>query len=395
MDFSIFRQLTTFKIKMLSDSSFDDDEIEMIAAVAIAKRRHKKYGRCGSIKGHATIWRDRLVGHDRLFHDYFSETSIYPPDKFQRRFQINRLYFCKRNCTGVLGLSSLQKISATMRMLAYGVSDDSIDEYMRIGESTAIESLKKFVPEGKQCGFPGMLGSLDCLHWKWKNCPVARKGMYVGHAQEPTIILKVVASYDMWIWHMFFGLPGSYNDINVLDRSPLFKDLAEGRAPSVNYSINGHNYTMGYYLADGIYPSWSTLVKTIPYPQENKHKNFAKAQESARKDVERAFGVLQARFTIVRGPARFWNRDTLHDIMKACVIMHNMIVEDEHITKDIADLNNDVTNEDWVKPSFERTIGIMEFIQNHHRIRSRENHSQLQKDLIEHLWKHQGSRKAM
>ena len=75
--------------------------------------------------------------------------------------------------------------------------------------------------------------------------------------------------------------------------------------------------------------------------------------------------------------------------------MHNMIVEDEHITKDIEDLNDDVCIEDWVKPSFERTIGIMEFIQNHHRIRSRENHSQLQKDLIEHLWKHQGSRKAM
>ncbi|KAK9175120.1 hypothetical protein WN944_027126 [Citrus x changshan-huyou] len=425
---------SNFKIKMLSDSSSDDDEIEMIAAVAIAKRRHKKSGRCGSIKGHATIWRDRLAGHDRLFHDYFSETSTYPPDKFRRRFQMNRPLFLriknsveqhdsyfvqKRNCAGVLGLSSLQKISAAMRMLAYGVSGDSIDEYVRIGESTAIESLKKFVravieifsneylrspntndiarllAEGKQRGFPGMLGSLDCMHWKWKNCPVAWKGMYVGHAQEPTIILEAMASYDLWIWHMFFGLPGSHNDINVLDRSPLFKDLAEGRAPSVNYSINGHNYTMGYYLADGIYPPWSTLVKTIPYPQENKHKNFAKAQESARKDVERAFGVLQARFTIVRGPARFWDRDTLHDIMKACVIMHNMIVEDEHITKDIEDLNDDVSNEDWVKPSFERTIGIMEFIQNHHRIRSRENHSQLQKDLIEHLWKHQGSRKAM
>ena len=41
--------------------------------------------------------------------------------------------------------------------------------------------------------------------------------MYVGHVREPTIVLKAIASYDLWIWHAFFRLPGSHNDINVLD----------------------------------------------------------------------------------------------------------------------------------------------------------------------------------
>ncbi|KAK9280258.1 hypothetical protein L1049_013946 [Liquidambar formosana] len=107
-----------------------------------------------------------------------------------------------------------------------------------------------------------------------------------------SIILETVASYDLWIWHAFFGLPGSHNDINVLERSHLFANHAEGCAPTANYSINGHNYTTGYYLADGIYLPWSTFVKTILHPQYNKHKNFATAQESIKKDVERAFGVL-------------------------------------------------------------------------------------------------------
>ena len=52
--------------------------------------------------------------------------------------------------------------------------------------------------------------------------------MYSGHVHEPKIILEAVASYDLWIWHAFFGLPGSHNDINVLERSSVFTLLSEG-----------------------------------------------------------------------------------------------------------------------------------------------------------------------
>ncbi|KAK3229139.1 hypothetical protein Dsin_001020 [Dipteronia sinensis] len=201
---------------------------------------------------------------------------------------------------------------------------DSVDEYMRIDQSTIIKSLKKIVKAiiavfgdeylrspnndditrllefNSRHDFPGMLRSIDCMHWKWKNCPVTWQGMYSGHIHEPTIILEAVASYDLWIWHAFFGLPRFFNDINVLERYTFFNDLAEGHAPLINYSINSHEYTMGYYLVDDIYPSWLTFVKTIPSPKGNKNKHFAVSQESARKDVEHAFGVLQSHFAIVR-----------------------------------------------------------------------------------------------
>jgi hypothetical protein len=307
-------------------------------------------------------------------------------------------------------------MTAALRILAYGVAADSTDEYVRIGESTAVESLKKFVKAvvnifseeylrspnsndiarllavNEKRGFPGMLGSIDCMHWKWKNCPTAWKGQYTGHSREPTLILEAIASYDRWIWHAFFGLPGSHNDINVLEHSSVFTELAQGRAPPVNYSINGHDYTMGYYLADGIYPQWSTFVKTISAPIEAKKKHFARVQEACRKDVECAFGILQARFSIVRGPARFWDQATLNDIMKACIILHNMIIEDERDSNEVQEDDDyeQVPESIPIPVSREPTIEVQNFIQSHIRIRNRETHSQLQADLVEHLWQLHG-----
>ena len=51
----------------------------------------------------------------------------------------------KRNTTSELGLSYLQKVVATFRMLAYGVPADALDECIRIGESTTLEALRNFV----------------------------------------------------------------------------------------------------------------------------------------------------------------------------------------------------------------------------------------------------------
>lgn len=175
-----------------------------------------------------------------------------------------------------------------------------------------------------------MLGSIDCMHWEWERCPTAWKRQFTrGDIGASTIMLEAVASHDLQIWHAYFGVAGSNNDINVLNQSTLFTQLLQGRALEVEFTVNANVYKKGYYLADGIYPEWATLMKTIPLPQCEKDKRFTQHPESARKDVERAFGVLQRRFAIIRNPARLWDRSALADFMYACVILHNMIVEDE------------------------------------------------------------------
>ncbi|KAK9274164.1 hypothetical protein L1049_018978 [Liquidambar formosana] len=106
-------------------------------------------------------------------------------------------------------------------------------------------------------------------------------------------------------------------------------------------------------------------------------------QESWQKDVERAFGVLQSRFAIICGPARSWSREHLGYIMKTCIILHNMIIEDEH------DENAEEPTQ-LIELSREPTPTFSEFISRYHMIRSSTVHHTLRNDLIEHIWSRQG-----
>ena len=121
---------------------------------------------------------------------------------------------------------------------------------------------------------------------------------------------------------------------------------------------------MRYYLVDGIYHPWSTFVKIIPSPQGQKKGHFSKKQEEAMKDVERAFGVLQSRFAIVRGPTRFFQIKTLKDIMMACIILHNMIIEDEYYIDEVERDDYEQFNATTLDPVLHApTLEFMDFIQ--------------------------------
>lgn len=201
------------------------------------------------------------------------------------------------------------------------------EEYLRPPRCDEVERLLQI---GESHGFPAMLGSIDCMHWPWEKCLHAWRGQFTrGDHGVPTMILEAVASHDLCIWHAYFGVVGSNNDINVLNKSPLFIWELKGETPRVQFTVNGVQYDRGYYIADGIYPEWVVFVKTILLPQIEIDRLFARHQEGARKDVERAFGVLQSRFNIVRRPARLWKRSFVGKIKEACCILHNMIVEDE------------------------------------------------------------------
>ncbi|CAN1298565.1 hypothetical protein LINPERPRIM_LOCUS23878 [Linum perenne] len=319
----------------------------------------------------------------------------------------------RMDATGRWSLSPELKITAALYMLASGCTADSLDEYFQLGESTALdnlrklctavvyvygpqylreptrEDLQKLLRKASQRGFPGMIGSIDCMHWEWRNCPTAWAGQFTGHVHQPTVVLEVVAGYNTWIWHAYFGTAGSLNDINFLGQSPVFDRVVNGSTPQLRFKVNESWYNTCYYLADGIYPSWSTLVKTIANPTDNKEALFAELQEGYRKDVERAFGILQSRWAIVRNPARSWDIPTLRNIMLSCIILHNMIIEDEQVDE-FDEMRRDPDYE-FAETNLNRNgPTLQQYLLRNAMTRDGNEHRRLKKDLIEHLWKEAG-----
>nr|GEV45903.1 hypothetical protein [Tanacetum cinerariifolium] len=195
------------------------------------------------------------------------------------------------DCTEREGISPLIKCTSAIRQLAYDVNGNFLDEYMQISERSSRMALDHFSevvmeiygPEflrkptvtdieklyrhhEEKHGFPGMLGSLDCTGWEWFGCPYAFKWQYVrpDHGSNPFILLEAVAV----------------------------------------------SYPSGYYLVDGIYPELAPLVKTIPELADDDHKRilYKQKQESARKDVERAFGVLKKKWVVLANPTQAQKR---------------------------------------------------------------------------------------
>ena len=111
--------------------------------------------------------------------------------------------------------------------------------------------------------------------------------------KNPKMILEAVADCRLWIWHAYFGLAGSNN---VFQSSPLFNEQFMDVGPAISFVANGNRHDMCYYLADKIYPRWPMFVKTIRCPTDLKKMYFAQRHEAARRDVERAFGILQTRW---------------------------------------------------------------------------------------------------
>lgn len=106
--------------------------------------------------------------------------------------------------------------------------------------------------------------------------------------------------------------------------SIVFDNLVRGIGSAVSYTVNDNEYNMWYYLTDHIFLPWATLFSGFSNPRSNK-QHFTKKQHEYRKDVEHAFGVLQPKYIVMKGPARLSDQVDLKYIIDYVVMLHNMV----------------------------------------------------------------------
>ncbi|XP_023750857.1 uncharacterized protein LOC111899222 [Lactuca sativa] len=212
-------------------------------------------------------------------------------------------------------------------------------------------------------------------------CPNAWHGQFTrGDQKQPTIILEEVAAYYLWIWHAFFGSSGANNDINVLGQSQIFNNIYLGKSYDVPFVANETSHKRGHYLTDGIYLELTVFLKSFTCPNDEKRLKFKVAQESTREGIERTFGVLKRRWQILSVPAQSMECRRISSLMYACIILHNMILEDEE--RAIRHYN-----ESENLPNVKRVgIGSEAYMVNKAEMYDRVRHHNFRADLVEHVF---------
>ena len=343
--------------RQLLESATTDGEEEEGAGEQRKRRRTSRYNH-----GRA---------QQAIYEDYFAPIPVFNDKQFERMYRVTKSIVqqvfdtCARtdpfftvvsDVTGRYNIGPMVKVLMSLKLLGYGCSASAFQDYFQMSITTARKSFLKLcriVSQDEELrsvfarpmtrsdarrvssiheechGIAGMIGSLDCMHVFWKNCPVAWQGSQQGKSKKPSIVLEAFADHNLWFWHHSFGWPGSLNDINIWDRSPLLKSFLDGSFASdvdFEFTVGGKVFQRLWLAVDGIYPELSRFVKTVEEPCNTKSVVYSKWQEATRKDIERAFGVLQRKFQVLVKKIELWYVSDISDVVNTAIILHNMMV---------------------------------------------------------------------
>ena len=175
------------------------------------------------------------------------------------------------------------------------------------------------------CELPQAVGAIDGTHVEIFKPFIDSAIDYYSRKQKFTVNTQAVVGGNLLFLDVASGYPGSIHDARMLRASRLFNDEGADLILTRPTDVIDDHQIRPFLLGDGAYPSLSWLVK--PYPQNirltNSQKRFNKKLSSARVTVERAFGVLKARWRCLLKRLNN-NFNFVPLIIIACCVLHNI-----------------------------------------------------------------------
>jgi hypothetical protein len=206
-------------------------------------------------------------------------------------------------------------------------------------------------------GFPGCVGSTDCVHFYWDRCPHSVRHLHLGKEGKPTVAYSIVADHTRRIRSVTVGHPAARNDKSICQYDRTIQDIRATRLYQYEqftlYDAAGlPRINMGLYLVcDGGYHKWRVLQCPNKHSSEEGTVRFSQRLESVRKDAECTLGILKKRWHILKNHMLIHDKARIDNIVFTCAILHNMLIEhdkwadddddDDDIAADIPELSMD------------------------------------------------------
>ncbi|VAH26319.1 unnamed protein product [Triticum turgidum subsp. durum] len=137
------------------------------------------------------------------------------------------------------GIASFRKVTTALRMLAYGIPADLVDDHLAMGESQAIMCVKRFAVAIAQV--------------------FGQEYLRYPNAEDAARLLEM----------------NKHRHIS---------------------NTNGRTYNYGYYLADDIYPKWQTFVKPLKKLEERWLSSYDNAKEDTYAYAHSTYGSYDASY---------------------------------------------------------------------------------------------------